>query len=146
MRGNAATNPACQLLTVDQVATNSGLSVNGVLGLVADTTNPAKHSESCTWFLEAKDVQSSLVVQYTVFAKPPSEITAYYKQMSKQGFAEIVPDLGDVAKIKGHVLDAVYKRASISVTLLTHAEATAEDQAAAIQLMRLVMPGIAQGT
>lgn len=120
--------------------------MNSVLGLESDTSNPAKHSESCTWILESNDVQASLVVQYTVFAKPPSEVTAYYKQMSKQGYATIVPDLGDVAKIKGHVLDAVYKRASISVSLLAHAEATDEDQAKAIQLMRLVLPGIAQGS
>ena len=144
MRGNAATNPACKLLTVDQVATNSGLTVNGVLGLESDTANPAKHSESCTWFLESKEVQASLVVQYTLFAAPPSEITKYYKQLIKQGPAKAVPDLGDVAKIDGHVLDAVYKRATISVTLLSHAQATAEDQAVAIQLTRLAMPGIVQ--
>lgn len=144
LRGNAATNPACKLLSLDQVATAASLNVIGVLGLPADTTNPAKHSESCTWFLDSKDVQSSLVVQYTLFAKPPADLKAYYPQVITQGFGKAVPKLGDISKIKGHVLDTIYKRAEIHVSLLTHAEATAQDQAAAIAVMRLVMAGIPQ--
>lgn len=144
LRGNAATNPACKLLSIEQVTTHAGLSVLGVLGLVADTSNPAKHSESCTWLLEAKDVQSSLVVQYTLFAKPPADLKAYYPQVIKQGFGEAVPQLGDISKIQGHVLDTIDRRAEIHVSLLTHAEATAEDQAAAIAIMRLVMAGMPQ--
>jgi hypothetical protein len=144
LRGNAAINPACKLLSLDQVATAGGLNVIGVLGLPADTTNPAKHSESCTWYLDSKDVQSSLVVQYTLFAKPPADLMAYYPQVIAQGFGKAVPKLGDISKIKGHVLDTIYKRAEIHVSLLTHAEATAQDQAAAIAVMRLVMAGIRQ--
>jgi hypothetical protein len=144
MRGNAATNPACKLLSLNQVSTQAALPVIAVLGLPADTTNPAKHSESCTWFLEPKVVQSSLVVQYTMFAKPPADLKAYYPQVIAQGFGRAVPKLGDISKIQGHVLDTVYKRAEIHVSLLTHAEATAQDKLATIALMRLVMAGIKQ--
>jgi hypothetical protein len=63
LRGNAETNPACKLLTIEQVSTSAGLPVSAVLGLVADTANPAKHSESCTWFLASEEIQASLVVQ-----------------------------------------------------------------------------------
>lgn len=144
LRGNAATNPACMLLTTQQVSTLSGLAVIALLGLPSDKTNPAKRSESCTWFLDPKVVQSSLVVQYTLYAKPPSDVRAYYPQVVKQGYARAVPHLGDVSKISGHVLDTVYKRSEVHVTLLTHAEATAADQAATIALMRLVLPRIVQ--
>lgn len=144
LRGNAATNPACALLTTDQVATLSGLRVVGLLGLPADKSNPAKLSESCTWFLDPKVIQSSLVVQYTLYAKPPADVLGYYPQVVEQGFAQAVPKLGDVSKIQGHVLDTVHKRAEIHVSLLTHAEATPEDQAASIEIMRLVMAGLKQ--
>jgi hypothetical protein len=144
LRGNAATNPACALLTVEQVSEAAGLAVIGILGLPADTTNPAKHSESCTWFLDPKEVQSSLVVQYTVFAKQPKDLLAYYPQVISQGFGTKVADLGDLSKIKGHVLDTIDRRAEIHVSLLTHAEATPSDQAAAIGLMRTVIAGIHQ--
>lgn len=73
-------------------------------------------------------------------AAPP----AYYRQVIQQGYYKAVPKLGEVAKIDRHVVDAVYKRAEIHVELLVHAEATTADQAAAIQIMRLVMRGIAQ--
>jgi hypothetical protein len=144
IQGNAETNPACQLLTVEQVAAAAGLDVIGMLGLVADKTNPDKLSESCTWFLDPKVVQSSLVVQYTVFGSPPADLKAYYPQVIEQGFAKRVPRLGAISKINGHVLDTIFKRSEIHVTLLTHAEATAEDQAAMIGLMRLVIAGIKQ--
>ncbi|MDP9241484.1 MAG: DUF3558 family protein [Actinomycetota bacterium] len=144
LRGNAAANPACKLLTTDQVASAAGLSVVGVLGLEADTTNPAKHSESCTWFLDPKYVQSSLVVQYTVYAKPPAELPPYYRQVIAQGYGKAVPQLGDISKINKHVLDTVDRRAEIHLTLLVHADATAPEQAATVQLMRLVMAGIPQ--
>lgn len=144
LRGNAATNPACALLSQEQVAAEAGLAVVGVLGLAADNSNPAKHSESCTWFLDPKVVQSSLVVQYTLYDKPPADILGYYPQVVAQGFGTVVPKLGDYSKIKGHVVDTVFKRAEIHVTLLTHAEATPEDQAATIRIMRLVMAGIRQ--
>jgi hypothetical protein len=144
MQGNAATNPACKLLTLDQVQTAAGLDVIGMLGLPADTTNPDKHSESCTWFLDPKVVQSSLVVQYTTYGTRPADVIAYYPQVIDGGFATAVPKLGTVSKINGHVLDTIYKRTEIHVTLLTHAEATAADQAATIGLMRIVMVGIKQ--
>lgn len=144
LRGNAATNPACKLLSVDQVATIAGLPVVGFLGLATD---PAQHSESCTWYLEPKYLQSSLVVQYTLHPQPPTSLKAYYKDVIRQGYGKAVPKLGDVAKIFGNVgpvVDTVYKRAEIHVTVLVHPEATAEDRAAAIQLTRLVMAGIKQ--
>ncbi len=142
LQGNAATNPACALLSLEQVQAAAGLDVIGMLGLPADSTNPDKHSESCTWFLDPKVVQSSLVVQYTTYRKRPSDVIAYYPQVVDQGFAKAVPRLGTVSKVNGHVLDTIDKRTEIHLTLLTHAEATAEDQAAAIGLMRIVMAGI----
>jgi hypothetical protein len=144
LRGNAATNPACALLTLEQVSAASGLDVVGVLGLPADSTNPAKHSESCTWFLDPKVVQSSLVLQYTLYAKPPADLKAYYPQVIQQGFGTAVRGLGDISKVKGHVLDTVYKRAEVHVSLLVHAEATPADQAASVGLMRLVLAGLKQ--
>lgn len=144
LQGNAATNPACKLLTLEEVQAAVHLDVIGMLGLPADTTNPDKHSESCTWFLDPKVVQSSLVVQYTTYAQPPSDLIAYYPQVIASGFGKAVPELGTVSKIDGHVLDTVYQRTEIHVTLVTHAEATAADQAAAIGLMRVVMRGIKQ--
>ncbi|MEO6203911.1 MAG: hypothetical protein ABIO67_00785 [Mycobacteriales bacterium] len=144
MLGNAATNPACALLSVEQVAANANLPVTGLRGLVGDTHNPDKHSESCTWYLDSKDVQSSLVLQYTLFSQPPSDVRAYYPQVIEQGFGKAVPNLGDISKIYGHALDTVFKRAEIHVTLLTHAEATPADQAAAIAIMRLVLAGLPQ--
>lgn len=144
LRGNAATNPACKLLSVDQVATIAGLPVVGILGLAGD---PAQHSESCTWYLEPKYLQSSLVVQYKLYPQPPTGLKTYYKDVIRQGYGKAVPKLGDVAKIFGNVgpvVDAVYKRAEIHVTVLVHPEATAEDRAAAIQLTRLVLAGIKQ--
>lgn len=144
LRGNAATNPACKLLSVEQVSAAAGLSVNGLLGLPADKSNPAKLAESCTWYLESKSVQSSLVLQYTVYARRPADLLAYYPQVIAQGYGKAVPHLGDISKISGHVLDTIYKRAEIHVSLLVHAEATAQDQAAAVSLMRVVMAGVAQ--
>lgn len=144
LRGNAATNPACKLLSLEQVSAAAGLTVNGVLGLPADKSNPAKLAESCTWYLESKSVQSSLVLQYTLYARPPADLKAYYPQVIAQGFGKAVPHLGDISKVSGHVLDTIYRRAEIHVSLLVHAEATPQDQAAAISLMRLVMAGIKQ--
>lgn len=144
MSGNARRNPACRLLSLDEVTAASRLDVIGVLGLPADKTNPDKRSESCTWFLDPKIIQSSLVVQYTLYDQPPAELIAYYPQVIAQGFGKAVPRLGDSSKIDGHVLDTIYRRAEIHVTLLTHAEATRADQKAAIALMRRVMTGLRQ--
>lgn len=141
--GNAATNPACKLLTVEQVAANSGLAVTGIKGLPGSTAN-GKNMQNCTWFLDPKYVQSSLVVQYTVYPEPPKDIVDYYKSVIKQGYGKLVPNLGTIAKVDKHVVDAVYRRAEIHVTLLVHAESTAADMDGAIQLMRLVMKGIKQ--
>jgi len=144
LQGNAATNPACKLLTLDQISAASGLDVVGMLGLDMGPQSPAKHSESCTWYLDPKYVQSSLVVQYSVFAKPPVELPPYYRQVIAQGYAKAVPQLGDMSKIDKHTVDTVYRRAEIHVVLLVHAVATPEEQAATVQLMRLVMAGIPQ--
>lgn len=107
LQGNAATNPACRLLTLEQVQAATHLDVIGMLGLPADTTNPDKHSESCTWFLDPKVVQSSLVMQYTTYAQRPSDLIAYYPQVIASGVGDAVPELGTVSKIDGHVLDTV---------------------------------------
>jgi hypothetical protein len=144
LQGNAARNPACKLLSIGEVEAAAGLTVIGILGLPADTTNPDKHSESCTWFLEPKVVQSSLVVQYTRYGEPPADVIAYYPQVVDQGLATAVPNLGTVSKINGHVLDTIFQRTEIHVTLLTHAEATSEDQRSTVGLMRTVMPRIKQ--
>jgi len=144
LRGNAATNPACKLLSIDQVASIAGLPVVGILGLASD---PAQHSESCTWYLEPRYLQSSLVVQYKLYPQPPTSLKAYYKDVIRQGYGKAVPKLGDVAKIFGNVgpvVDTVYRRAEIHVTVLVHPQATAEDRAAAIQFTRLVLAGIKQ--
>lgn len=143
MRGNAATNAACKLLSNDQIAAVSGLAVVGMLGLPGTNAN-GKRSEQCTWYLDPKYVQSSLVVQYTVYATPPADLKAYYAQVIKQGYYKQVPNVGDIAKIDKHVVDAIYRRASIGISLLVHAEATPEDQTASIELMRLVLKGIVQ--
>ncbi|MGB9378797.1 MAG: DUF3558 family protein [Mycobacteriales bacterium] len=144
LRGNAATNPACKLLTLEQVSAASGLDVVGVLGLDSGPVNPAKHSESCTWFLDPKYVQSSLVVQYTVYAKHPAELPPYYRQVIAQGYGKAVASLGEISKMDKHALDTIDRRAEVHVTLLVHAEATPQDQEATVQLMRLVLPGIPQ--
>lgn len=143
LRGNAASNPACKLLSNDQVAAISGLAVTGLLGLPGSAAND-RRSESCTWYLDPKYVQSSLVVQYSVYLKPPANVAEYYKSVIKLGYGKAVPRLGTVAKIDKHVVDAIYLRAEIHVTLVVHAEASAEDQSATIQLTRLAMTGIAQ--
>ena len=144
MNGNAATNVACKLLTLEQVTTLSGLNVTGLLGLPTQGVPPAKTSESCTWYLDSTEVQASLVVQYTLFPNAPADLKAYYPQVIKQGFGTAVPKLGDISKINKHALDTIYRRAEIHVTLLRHAETTREDQTATIAFMRLVMPGISQ--
>jgi hypothetical protein len=140
--GNAATNPACKLLSFEQIATHSTLAVTGVSGLVAGDPSPDRHSEQCTWYLDPKYVQSSVVVQYTRYSKPPSDIATYYRSVIKQGYGKLVPNLGTIAKIDKHVVDVVYARYEIHLTLLVHAEATAADQAGAIELVRLVMKGL----
>jgi hypothetical protein len=144
LRGNAATNPACKLLSVEQVGAIAGLPVVGILGL---TGNRAQHSESCTWYLEPRYLQSSLVVQYKLYPEPPTGLTAYYRDVIAQGYGKAVPQLGDVAKIFGDVgpvVDTVYRRAEVHVTVLVHPAATAADRAAAIRLMRIVLAGIRQ--
>lgn len=145
MRGNAATNNACQLLTLDQVTTLSELNVYAMLGLETQGVAPAATSESCTWFLDSKEIQASLVVQYTLHPKPPADLLGYYPTVVQQGFGKEVPELGDYSKISSAVLDTIDRRAEIHVTLRRHyPDATPEDQAATIALMRLVMAGIPQ--
>lgn len=39
------------------------------------------------------------MVQYTVFAKAPGDLKAYYAQVIKQGYYKQVPNVGDLAKI-----------------------------------------------
>lgn len=144
MRGNAATNPACKLLTLEQITTLTGLNVTGLLGLPTQG-DAAKKAESCTWYLDSETIQASLVVQYTVYAKPPADLLAYYPTVVKQGLGKRVPKLGDYSKIDSAVLDTIDRRAEIHVTLRLHyPEATPEDQAATIAIMRLVMAGVPQ--
>lgn len=144
LRGNAATNPACKLLTTDEVTAETGLAVVGVLGLAIDNTGSVKKSESCTWHLDPKIIQASLVVQYTIHPAPPADIKAYYKQVIAQGVGKEIAGLGDIGKIDNHVVDAIYKRAEIHVTLLLHGEATAEDQAKTIQITRKLLTAVPQ--
>ncbi len=144
LRGNAATNPACKLLTTDEVAAATGLTVVEVLGLAIDNTASVKKSESCTWYLDSKIVQASLVVQYTIYPKPPADIKAYYKQVIAQGFGKEIPQLGDIGKIDKHVVDAIYQRAELHVTLLLHGEATADDQAKTIEIARKLLTAVPQ--
>lgn len=144
LRGNAATNPACKLFTTDEVAAGTGLPVVGVLGLAIDNTASVKKSESCTWYLDSKIVQASLVVQYTLYPKPPTEIATYYKQVIAQGFGKQVPQLGDISKIDKHALDTVYRRYEIHVSMLLHGEATADDQAKTTEIMRQLLTRIPQ--
>lgn len=145
MRGNAATNRACKLLTLEQVKTLSGLNVTGLLGLPTQGVAPASTSENCTWYLDSKEIQASLVVQYTKHPKPPADLLAYYPTVVKQKLAERVPHLGDFSKISSAVLDTLDGRYEIHVTLRRHyPEATPEDKSATIAIMRLVMAGVSK--
>lgn len=143
MNGNAATNTACKLLSPEQVTTLSGLAVTGLLGLPAQGAGRAGTSESCTWFLDSQEIQASLVVQYTLYPKPPADLLAYYPTVVKQGLGKRVPKLGDYSKIDSAVLDTIDRRAVAHVTLRLHyPQATAEDQARSIAVMRLVLAGL----
>ena len=145
MRGEAATSPACKLLTPEQVSTISGLKVTAMSGLPTQGVAPSAVSESCTWFLDSTEIQASLVVQFTVFPTPPADVLAYYPTVVQQGFAKEVPDLGDYSKISSAVLDTIDGRAEIHSTLRLHyPQATSEDQAKNVAFMRLLIVGIAQ--
>lgn len=145
MRGEAATSPACKLLTVEQVTAISGLSVTAMSGLPTQGVAPSPISESCTWFLDSKEIQASLVVQFGLTAQPRADLLAYYPTVVQQGIAKQVPGLGDYSKVESAVIDTIYKRAEIHSTLRLHyPEATPEDQAKNVEIMRLLMAGIPQ--
>jgi hypothetical protein len=145
MRGAAATSPACKLLTLEQVTTISGLHVTAMSGLPTQGVAPSAVSESCTWFLDSTEIQASLVVQFGLFAHPPADLLAYYPTVVEQGIAKHIAGLGDYSKVESAVLDTIDGRAEIHSTLRLHyPEATPEDQAKNVALMRLVIAGISQ--
>lgn len=118
LSGDAATSPACKMLSIDQVVSFTGLPVTEVSSLVGE--DPSRR-DNCTWYLDSKEIQASLSVSWRLHDVPPPGEAAYLRGLPKKGYGKAVPNLGDAATVDKHTVDAGYKRASFHVSLLTHA-------------------------
>jgi hypothetical protein len=143
--GDAATNPACALLSVAEVEQITGRHVRDILG----TTSPGSYSGTfltCSWHVEPTDIQSpGITVQFEVSPHEISGVLAYERGLITQGQATGVPGIGDVALIQGATgltLDGIVGRDMFHVRVQLHAPDTdtKKQQDLAIATARLILP------
>jgi len=137
--GNAAKNPACEALSVEEVQEATGVHVHSIDGIVG----PGAYSKTqwhCAWHLDETDIDIPAVqLQYEITSSPPS---GYYRQLIDQGYAKEIPGLGDIAELNHFTVDAIDGRALVHLQVVLHEEPSQEQADIAIQLVRTVFPRI----
>lgn len=140
LSGDAATNPACELASAAEIRQAVGANVVEIRG----STGPGAYAEtmlSCTWFLDSTDIGIPSVSLQWEFPVTHWHDPVYnlYEDIVAQGLAEPVPDVGETAILQGATAETLAVDRIVRLTVLMHASATPEDQANAVELLRLVL-------
>lgn len=138
--GDAATNAACALATVEEISTQVGAGVREIRGL----TSPGAYGKtglSCAWYLDSTDIGiPSVVVQWEFPVTDWHDaVVDLYESIIDQGLATAIDGVGDMALLQGRNAEAVAEGRIVRVSVLQHVEPTEEDKADAIALLRLLL-------
>jgi hypothetical protein len=140
LTGDASTNPACKLASVDEISGQVRAGVKEMRGL----TSPgafAENSLSCAWYLDSEDIGiPSVLVQweFPVVAHHDA-VVDLYRMMVDQGLATAVEDVGDMTILQGSTAETVAGEEIVRVSVLQHVEPTDKDKADAVALLRLML-------
>lgn len=140
MRGDAATNPACKLAAVEEVErVAGGLRAVDELGL--RTPGPdVSPSYNCTWHFAPTDLNTpAIVVIYNTTRTVQTALIAYDKSLVTDKFGTAVPHLGDVAVLRGSILDLVDKTVQMKISAFLHSRPTG---AVAVAMAKLILPRV----
>jgi hypothetical protein len=140
LTGDAATNAACDLATVEEIQAEVQAGVKEVKGLTSPGAY-AKNSLSCAWYLDSEEIGiPSVTVQWefpvTTWHDP---VVGLYESMVDQKLATRIEGVDDYAVLQGWTAEAVADERIVRVSVLLHVEATPEDQEKATTLLRLFL-------
>ena len=138
--GDAADNPACDLVSVEEIQQGVGANVTEVKGL----TGPGAYAEqllSCTWYLDSTDVGiASVSLQWErPIGQWHDSIASLYQSDVDQDLALALDGVGDAGMVQGTTAEAVSGDHIVRVSVLMHPAPTDSDQANASDLLRLAL-------
>jgi hypothetical protein len=140
LSGDAATNPACELLTAAEISAQVGAGVREIRGL----TSPGAYGKtglSCTWYLDSTDIGiPSVTVQWefpvTTWHDP---VVGLYHDFIDQDLAVPIDGVGDFAMLQGRTAEAIEGGRIVRVSVLQHVDPTEKDKADDIALLKLLL-------
>lgn len=140
LTGDAATNEACTLASVAEIAEVTEAGVKEMKGLTARGAY-AETSLTCAWYLDAEEVGiPSVTVQWefpvTVYHDPVVDL---YESLVEQKLATRIEGVGDFAVLQGWTAEGIAPGRIVRVSVLLHATATPGDQEKATTLLRLLL-------
>lgn len=140
LSGDAATNPACALATVDEIEELAGANVKEIGGLTA----PGAYSETgltCTWFLDSEAVgipNFSINWEFPVTSWH-DPVVGLYQQIIKDGLATEIEGLGDIAILQGRYAEAIEGQNIVRIGVLQQPDVNAADQEDAMELLQRIL-------
>ncbi len=138
--GDAATNEACRLATVEEISTQVRAGVREVKGLTSPGAY-AKTSLTCAWYLDSEDIGiPSVLVQWEFpVTSHHDAVVDLYRSIVKQDLAVKIDGVGDMAILQGNTAEAIDGKRIFRVSVLQHIEPTETDKQDAIALLRLFL-------
>lgn len=135
--GDAATNKACQLATVEEVEQVTGYTVWMVEGLPVGFRGDL----GCIWRLVAVDYGGpALTVYWDRKDTDAAGKTALYRQLIQDKQRSEVRGFGDVASQDGSAIDVITGRQWLFLTLRLRQIATPDDQRMNRELLQIMYP------
>jgi hypothetical protein len=140
IRGDATTNPACALASVDELnAIAAGPTVREEGGLTGPGSYSA-HQWNCGWhFTDTELSAPAVVVIYEVTPTVRKDVIAYERTLPRQHVGTLVPGLGDVAILNANVLTVIDGRVMLTIRMMLH---PTPEPAKTIAVARLVLPRV----
>jgi hypothetical protein len=140
MTGDATTNPACQLATVEEIESQVRAGVREIKGLTSPGAY-APNSLTCAWYLDSTDIGiPSVVLQWEFpvdsFHDPVVDL---YESVVDQGLATAIDGVGDMAILQRGTAEAIAGTNIVRVSVLQHVEPTETDKQDAVTLLRLFL-------
>lgn len=145
LTGDAATNAACRLATVEEIQAQVLAGVREMKGLTSPGAY-APNSLSCAWYLDSEEIGiPSVVVQWEFpVTTYHDSVVDLYRMIVDQGLATAVEGVGDMAMLQGWTAEAVAGENIVRVSVLQHVEPTTKDKEDAIALLRLFLERVEQ--
>lgn len=145
LTGDAATNAACRLATVEEIEGQVLAGVRELKGLTSPGAY-APNSLTCAWYLDSEEIGiPSVLVQWEFPVTTHHDaVVDVYRMIVDQGLGTAVEGIGDMAMLQGWTAETIAGENILRVSVLQHVEPTTKDKEDAIALLRLFLERVEQ--